>query len=135
MAAHDEETPLTSAELSAALRPPEPADRDATAGYLAELDRRGPLDPAEERELVLIAEQPPTAEMPAADGSRPYDAARRPAVIRRRRQFDRVPGAVNLDHERRVVEVAARTAPAGRLQDLVHDAVEADGVPACPERD
>jgi RNA polymerase primary sigma factor len=55
MAAHDEETPLTSAELSAALRPPEPADRDATAGYLAELDRRDPLDPGEERELVLAA--------------------------------------------------------------------------------
>jgi hypothetical protein len=83
----------------------------------------------------LVAKETPPAQVPASDGASACDAPTRFVGVRRRRDLDRVPITVQLDHERRVVEVAA-PATLERGCDRLEDAsVEADrGVSTRAER-
>ena len=104
--------------------PARPADR------LAEVGDRPPAPAAD-----LVAEDAQAREPAAADRAGGHHAAARLVGVRRGCELDGIALAVQLDHERGVVEVVAPATPACRLDGLEETAHVAHRVPAGAERD
>jgi hypothetical protein len=105
------------------------AEPAGPANRIAEIRNR-PAAPAAD----LVAKHAQAAEAATPDGAGGNHAATRPVSVRRRRDFDRVAIAIQLDNERRVIEVAALPMLPRGVNGLEDAAVEADGVTTSAER-